>query len=292
MTIDIDITQLAKQIAAELKTYSSLGFCDAPRKHTRVYLDGDFPGIWYTLSREIDNSDSERIPVGKEAIKGRVIGVEKKIANSNNEPVEKLDVTIDAGQTYILRLGWNTSGMKSLLRGILSFPKGAILSPIVIYPYLLGDRVKDLGKNTAKKCICFDFWYANDNKVYSSPEFQDLNGDDLFDMLLTRQPELKIEPRESEQFATTNATTKHLGSPVGAPQTRTSQLTDRRVELKQRILNKAKEVGWSTEYIRQRIQSEFRVSNSQELSLQQLETFLPLMIADQSIIDTYSDTQC
>ena len=264
----IDITQLAKQIAAELRTYSSLGFCDAPRNHTRVYLDGDFPGIWYTLSREIDNSDSERIPVGKEAIKGRIIGVEKKIANSNNEPVEKLDVTIDADRIYILRLGWNTSGMRSLLRGILSLPKESILSPIVIYPYLLGDRVKDLGKNTAKKCICFDFWYANDNKVYSSPEFQDLNGDDLFDMLLTRQPELKIEPRESD---------KHSQPPVEAPQSRS---TDRRAELRQRILNKAKEVGWSTEYIRQRIQSEFRVSSSQELSLQQLETFLSLMIAD------------
>lgn len=273
---DSDIAQLAKKIAIELKTCSTLGFCDAPRDYTRVYLDGDFPGIWYTLSGEMDSS--ERIPIKKEAIKGKIVGIEKKTVTSNNEPTDKLDVTILAGQTYILRMGWNTAGMRSLLRGILSISPEAILSPVTIRPYLLGDRAKDLDKNTAKKCVCFDFWDASGNNVYCPPEFQDLkNGDDLFDMLLTRSPELRIEPKVMER----STAEEHLPPPVAAPQVRTD---DRRLELRKSILDKAKTIGWSTDYIRQRIKSEFGASSSQELSIQQLETFLSLMIPDRETV--------
>lgn len=273
---DLDIAQLAKKIAIELRAYSSLGFRDVPKNYTRIYLDGDFPGIWYTLSGEMDGS--ERIPIGKEAIEGKIIGVEKKTVTSNNEPTDKLDVTIFAGQTYILRMGWDTAGMRSLFRGLLSLSSEAILSPVIIHPHLLGDRVKDLEKNTAKKCICFDLWDVSGNKIYCPPEFQDLkNGDDLFDALLVRFPELRIEPEEMER----SATKEHLPPPVATPQPRND---DRHYKLRQSILSKAKEVGWSTDFLRQRVKSEFGVSSSQELSIQQLETLLSLVIPDPETI--------
>lgn len=256
----IDIAQLAKNIAAELKTYSQLGFCDIPRGYTRIYLDGDFPGIWYTLSGE----SSERVPVGKEAIKGIIAGIEKKVVSSNNEPTEKLDVTINADKVFILRMGWDTSGMRSLLKAIISLPPDLILSPVVIHPYLLGDKVKDLNKNTAKKCVCFDLWDANLVKVFTQ-EFQHLNGDELFDTLLARFPELKVKPKEEGQ-----STIRERAITSGSA-------TDRHFELRHSIKSKAEELGWSIEDIKGSIKNEFGVSNSRELSIPQLEAFLSRM---------------
>lgn len=108
-------------------------------------------------------------------------------------------------------------------------------------------------------------WHEKTKDWVKLPPDNSITGDDegSGDSLSQDSSPLLVEPRSSNSNDRPN---------------------DRHLELRQLILVKAKTVGWSTDYIRQRIKSEFGASSSQELSVQQLETFLSLMIPDRETI--------
>lgn len=154
MSVESDVQALAQQVETLQRTVrritggdtSNVGlFDELPNSAVRIYV-GTTEGVandngWYTL--EMKDNRTKRIPIPQKCLVGRIVQFEGvKIPAKDRYPEKKkIDITIEADKTYIVRSGSDTAFMRGVISSMASAPTETLTGRIAL-SVKLGDNEK------------------------------------------------------------------------------------------------------------------------------------------------------
>ncbi|MGL4621491.1 MAG: hypothetical protein ACRCZS_20930 [Chroococcidiopsis sp.] len=124
--------QLLERIAIALenlnpKTKIPLGFGEAPAQQYIFVGNEPGQGLWYFLGE-----DSQKNYIIQKALTGTIKSLEIVHREYKNKEQPKLDITIEADRTYVVRTGFGTVFCKGLLLALNSLERSRITGPLTI----------------------------------------------------------------------------------------------------------------------------------------------------------------